>query len=252
MQPTVVINEKVAQKVLEVVDCGLTSGLGTPKPGHMCVEAAVCYALELPHGDDPSCVSSALRSLKIRLNDSRWSSDKTRASGLRKLALCQLGSEGFLDDAKFTEKVALMTVRQLLPRILRRAGFFEQAKTCEEAGNLKEARAAAAYATAAAAYATAAATAAAAAYATAAAADAAAAYATAAAAAAAYVAAADADAAADAAAAAAYATAAAADAAAAYATAADAELSFFADQVVQILIEMNAPGCQWLYLCDKE
>jgi hypothetical protein len=38
--------------------------------------------------------------------------------------------------------------------------------------------------------------------------------------------------------------AAAADAAAAY----DASLSEFAEAVVQILIEMDAPGAQWLYL----
>ena len=68
------ITRAVARKVLQVVDAGLVSGVGKPKPGEMCVEAAVCLALGLPHGDDPQCVSRALRSLKIRLNDSRWSS----------------------------------------------------------------------------------------------------------------------------------------------------------------------------------
>jgi hypothetical protein len=68
------ITAEVAQKVLDVVDAGLVRGVGEPVPGQMCVEAAVCYALGLPHGDDPACVSSALRGLKIRLNDSSlWS-----------------------------------------------------------------------------------------------------------------------------------------------------------------------------------
>jgi hypothetical protein len=49
------ITESVARKVLKTVDAGLCSGLGNPTPGEMCVEAAVCYALDLPHGDEPSC-----------------------------------------------------------------------------------------------------------------------------------------------------------------------------------------------------
>lgn len=45
------ITRKIAVRVLEVVDAGLVSGVGSPEPGKMCVEAAVCYALGLPHGD---------------------------------------------------------------------------------------------------------------------------------------------------------------------------------------------------------
>ena len=67
---TIEITKEIAVKVLQVVDAGLTGGLGKPVPGQMCVEAAVSYALDLPHGDEPACVASALRSLKIKLNDS--------------------------------------------------------------------------------------------------------------------------------------------------------------------------------------
>ena len=80
------------------------------------------------------------------------------------------------------------------------------------------------------------------------AADAAAAAAAYAAAAAAYAAAYAADAAAAAADAAAYAAAADAVAAAAAADAADRVLEDYAERVVQILIDMQAPGCQWLDL----
>ena len=52
------ITEQVARKVLTTVDVGLVKGKGIQKPGHMCVEAAVCYALDLPHSDDPQCVNS--------------------------------------------------------------------------------------------------------------------------------------------------------------------------------------------------
>src|SRR5689334_18036278 len=95
------ITETVARKVLTVVDAGLSAGVGVAEPGKMCVEAAVCFALGLPHGDDPDCVSRAVRSLKIRLNDSNWSSNEARAKGLRRLALIQLGSRDAIDDKEF-------------------------------------------------------------------------------------------------------------------------------------------------------
>lgn len=41
------VTREIAVKVLEVVDCGLSSGLGKPEPGNMCVEAAVCYAMQV-------------------------------------------------------------------------------------------------------------------------------------------------------------------------------------------------------------
>src|SRR5690349_6337189 len=102
---TLEITREIAAKVLKVVDAGLSDGLGTRKPGEMCVEAAVCYALDLPHGDDPGCVAPTLRSLKIRLNDSNWSSKKARAAGLRRIALAQLGSKDHLDEKEFVRRL---------------------------------------------------------------------------------------------------------------------------------------------------
>jgi hypothetical protein len=240
------ITEAVAAKVLETVDAGLVKGMGHAAPGKMCVEAAVCYALGLPHGDDPACVSRAVRQLKIRLNDSNWSSDQARAKGLRRLALIQLGSRDALDDKEFAKRVAELAIRNMVPLALRAAAEIHKdakhrdalraaAAKCEKKGNEKSAREAktatnaadaAAYAANAAAYAANAATNAAdaAAYAAAYAADAAA-YA------------------ADAAAYAAYAAAFAADAAAR-----DEVLSDFAEDVVQILIDLKAPGAQWLWM----
>src|SRR5271165_7007717 len=101
----IIITSEIAKKVIETVDAGLCSGLGKPIPGEMCVEAAVCYALGFPHGDEPFCVSRALRMLKMRLNDSCWSSNAARASGLRKLSILQLGSNGELDDIAFVQRL---------------------------------------------------------------------------------------------------------------------------------------------------
>jgi len=232
------ITRDIAVKVLTTIDAGLVKGVGNPIPGQMCVEAAVCFALGLPHGDEPSCVSPALRSLKIRLNDKAWSSNAARASGLRRLGLAQLGSAGALDEKEFLSRVVEMTIGKIVPRAIRSAAKLvpshaipleTAAKLCEKKPTRDSALKA--YADAAAAYA-----------------DAAAAYAAAYAVADAYADAADASAA-DAAAAAAYAAAAAAAYAAdARAKTRDDELAYFAEQVVQILIEMKAPGCQWLDL----
>ena len=242
------ITEAIALKVLSVVDRGLSSGLGKRNPGEMGVEAAVCYALDLPHGDDPACVSRALRSLKIRLNDSRWSSKEARANGLRRLAVAQLGSHDALDDREFAKRVVVLAIRTSVPLALRAAASVHKDPKHQEAlreaanecgrdpieKNAREARkTAAAAAYAASAPAADAAAAAAAAYAASAPAADAAAYAAAAADAAAY---------------AAYAAARAAAAAAAAAR--DKSLADFAEGVVQILVDLKAPGCVWLPLTE--
>ena len=229
---TIEITREVAAKVLSVVDAGLVKGVGVAIPGQMCVEAAVCYALGLPHGDAPQCVSPALRSFKIKLNDANWSSEKARANGLRRLALVQLGSAGHLDEKEFARRIVDLAIRKAVPSALRiaasvhkdpthQAALMAAAERCEKEGTRQAANDAKKNA----------ATAAAAAYAYAAAYAAADAYA----------------------AAAAYAAYAYADAYAAKkerANARDKALNGYAEDVVQILIDMKVPGVQWLELAE--
>jgi hypothetical protein len=235
------ITKDIAAKVLATVDAGLVKGVGQPVPGSMCVEAAVCYALG-QHGDEPSCVARTLRSLKIQLNDSAWSSNEARAKGLRRLALAQLGSADYLDEREFVRRVVDFALRVSTPQALRsaasihkdekhKAALIEAANRCEKEATRRAALDATKIAADA---------------------DAVAAYAAADAAAdAAYDAYAHADAAAAAAAVAAYAAAAAADADAKNKKSArDKSLADFAEVVVQILIDMKAPGCQWLVLTE--
>ncbi len=219
------ITHAIARKVLTAVDAGLVSGVGKPILGEMCVEAAVCFALGEPHGDEPTCVHPALRAFKIVLNDAEWSSSEARAIGLRRLALAQLGSNAGFDANDFVRRLTMMTINTVIPRVLRIVAAMElpsqnskaleeAAIKCEAAFDLNAASAAsyaASYAASAASYA-----------ASYAARDAAS------------------DAARDAARAASYA---ARDAARA---ASDKELATVAEAVVQILIAMDAPGCQWL------
>ena len=211
-----IVTKELAENVLCVVDVGLVKGLGKPVPGQMCVEAAVNYAMGAPHGDTPSCVGRAVRSFKIRLNDSsKWPSDAARAEGMRRLAVAQLGSDA-LNQIEFAEKLAFKTITVLLAKLFDERRKPRLADACRKAKDLKEARAAAV----------------AAAVAAAAAADAAA------------VAAAVAAAAADA-----YAGY-AADAA----DAADA-LSYLllsAKLAEEVLVEMKSPGAAFLWLCDEK
>jgi hypothetical protein len=238
-----IITAAVVQKLLTVVDAGLVKGVGVPEPGKMCVEAAVCYVLNLPHDDNPQCVTPALRELKIRLNDCEWSSPQARAKGLRRLAVAQLGSAGIIDEQEFRHRIVGYALRSSVASALRsaasvctdhkaKAALLNAATRCESDATREAALEARKTAAAAAAYAAAAA----AAYAAAAAADAAAADA------AAYAAAAAACWAANAAAVAA----ADADADAAR----DKSLAEYAEAVVQILIDMKTPGCQWLVLTE--
>jgi hypothetical protein len=72
------ISVEQARKVFDLVGHGLVKGLGVPEPGKLCIEAAVCLALDLPFGDRPACVGAADRNFSIRLNDADWSSEHAR------------------------------------------------------------------------------------------------------------------------------------------------------------------------------
>lgn len=109
-----------AVKIVELLSYGLRCGLGTPEPGNMCIEAAVCFAMGLPHSDNPPCVHPIVRDLKIRLNDLGWSSNMERANGLRRLAIAQLGSDE-IDIKIFSRELALKTVQRIAPEALRAA-----------------------------------------------------------------------------------------------------------------------------------
>lgn len=108
-----------ALKIIDLLKHGLVNGLGKPEPGKMCVEAAVCYAMGLPHGDNPPCVGEAVRAFKIQLNDCRWPGKMERAEGMKELAIAQLGSDA-LDQMAFGKLMYLRGVQQILPFIWRK------------------------------------------------------------------------------------------------------------------------------------
>jgi hypothetical protein len=111
---------EVIEKLKEIIPQGLVYGLGKPKPGELCVEAAICLALGEPHGDEPSCVHDVDRDFSIALNDAKWSSEKARAEALLPLAIAQLGTAG-KDRTKWIKRIAEGTIRKILPMALRAA-----------------------------------------------------------------------------------------------------------------------------------
>ena len=132
---------------------GLSMGLGE-RGERVCIEAAICQTLGLPHGDDPGCVDPAVRAYKIALNDSDWSSPEARADGLRDLGLAQLGSKGVIDSSEFAKRLAEKTIRVLIPALFRETfpnnpACFEAANRCEQEGTEAAARSAASEASAA-------------------------------------------------------------------------------------------------------
>jgi len=113
-----------------ILACGLSRGLGS-RGQQVCVEAAICQVLNLPHMDDPGCVARSVRSFKITLNDSSWSTAKARAEGLRDLGLAQLGSKGVVEDREFTALLSKKVVQVLIPALFRE--IFPNNKACLEA-----------------------------------------------------------------------------------------------------------------------
>lgn len=105
-------------KIIEVIGAGLTRGLGRPKPGHMCVLAAVSYGLGLPHGDKPPNISPALRLILLGINELDWPSKMARAKGLRRLAIAQLDSRE-IDDREFMWRVVQLVIHKTVPGAMR-------------------------------------------------------------------------------------------------------------------------------------
>lgn len=131
-KPKLKVDLALARKVDKIVCKGLCCGVGS-KPGNMCVEAAVHFAL---HGDDPGyniddrpldCVDEDLVSLKISINDkSAWKDKKSRAQGLRAVAIAQLGSANYatLDfnlEAELDDRVGKYFRQLIFPRIRKEA-----------------------------------------------------------------------------------------------------------------------------------
>jgi hypothetical protein len=127
---------ETARNVAEVVGKGLCYGLGKPEPGKMCVEAAVCYAMGLPHSDEPPCVSDAVRAAKIQLNDSKWSSDRARGMGMLAVAVGQLGSKDVVDDQRFVEMFLWRVVREIVGPFFDKIGLPAHAEAMRSADTL--------------------------------------------------------------------------------------------------------------------
>jgi len=142
----IMINQELANKINCLLDKGVTCGFSKdPKPGEMCLEQVVSYALGEDITDEPSCVGYEVRWFVTRLNDRNWSSPSARAEGMRDLAIAQLGSNS-LDQKEFLEKLSFAVFTKIFPAMFRELGeerWKKEIKSLEEAKDLEEARKAA-------------------------------------------------------------------------------------------------------------
>lgn len=138
------VTEARVLKLIDLIDAGLVYGIGLPVKGQMCIESAVCYALDLPHGDNPPCVDPLLRSININLDDKSWSNHLARAKGLKRLGIVQLDSKNSLDRKLFVKKLLnyVETVTLVKARIATIDKHFESSsKVAFNNANLAYARA---------------------------------------------------------------------------------------------------------------
>lgn len=101
----------------KILQRGLCFGKGDPE-GQMCVEAAICVAMNLPFGDKPDCVTPAIRNVKIALNDLNWVDFFSRAKGLRDLGIAQIGSKGVVDGNQFLQLLFEKYTNIIIPTLL--------------------------------------------------------------------------------------------------------------------------------------
>lgn len=118
------ITAAIASKIIEVVNKGLVGGMiGDPVPGKMCVEAAVCYAMGEPHTEEPRCVDLVIRHIKIALNDMDWRTNLSRAYGLQRVAVAQLGTANLKGVGSFKDSLVQKIAGELLPPVIAEADW---------------------------------------------------------------------------------------------------------------------------------
>lgn len=115
------ITKEIVDKLMSLLDFGLVKGAGNGMTDNtFCVEQAVSIAIGEPLNDNPiSCVSEVVAVCKRNLNDCNWSSNTARAEGMRKLAIAQLGSN-VLDSHEFSQRLILNSAKRLLTYVIQK------------------------------------------------------------------------------------------------------------------------------------
>lgn len=126
------VDLNLAKKVNKIVSKGLSFDLGKPKPGRMCVEAAVCYAIGQQHGDHPICVDHDLSRAKIELNDNFSGTNKARAHALRRVAIAQLGTRDTLDTSALEDEILNLVTKVFDATVSERVKQFKTPTSCIE------------------------------------------------------------------------------------------------------------------------
>lgn len=92
--------------LLGLMDKGIIHGAGRI-PSQFCVQQAVSLATGGSQTDRPWCVNPNLRDLGIAMNDANvWYTNESRAQGLRRFAVAEMGTDEKFCSYDFTQKLA--------------------------------------------------------------------------------------------------------------------------------------------------
>lgn len=115
------ITATIVTNILAAIDAGIIAEAGTYVPGNMPVEDAIRYGFGDEEESEVSRAGGEGGRFLAMLGGSPWSSNSARAAGLRKLAIAQLGSADFDDDATKIDQAAIMsfiaekTTKRIIP-----------------------------------------------------------------------------------------------------------------------------------------
>jgi len=119
-------------RLLNLIDKGLSSGLGRSTSSRMNIESCTQFAGLIYD----KYVSKDVGIFTAELNDSEnWHTNLNRVKGMRKLALAQLGSSK-IDSSKFCENLALETIRKIVPIVLNDLEMYKEARKLSTVGDV--------------------------------------------------------------------------------------------------------------------
>jgi hypothetical protein len=148
---TIKPTKQIALAVAKSINGALRLGAGGGKDQDVCVMQAIARAVGLNPNNDQveECVGSAVGAFNRKLNDCSWSSDQSRAEGMKQLGVASIGSNQ-LDQMEFGKLMFLRGTQKLLPLVFReiakiktgdyQATLNKHADLCEKVTTFKEAQ----------------------------------------------------------------------------------------------------------------
>ncbi len=102
------MDAQICSGILAKIDIGLIAGSGKSGFGQMCIEDTIDKIT------NKSDIGEVVKKFITKINDANWLNEYSRAAGMRKIAIAQLGSVCINQD-KFTKYIIVQTIKRILP-----------------------------------------------------------------------------------------------------------------------------------------